>query len=82
MNLKNPRQAHLEQCSQALVTLMIFVMVLLLLQLWLVTVALEEYLAARHGLAIPTFAASCGCFLLNLWLLKYVYDIDRKSGDE
>ncbi len=74
---KDPRLAKLEQRSQAIVMLMVFVMVVLLIQLWLITIALEEYLAARTTAAIPTFLASGFCFLLNLWLLKYVYDIDR-----
>ena len=43
--------------------------------------ALEEYLAAHTALAIPTFAASGFCFLINLWLLKYLYDIDRNGED-
>ena len=61
--------------------LMILVMVILLIQLWLVTIALEEYLAAHTALAIPTFAASGFCFLINLWLLKYLYDIDRNEDN-
>lgn len=76
---KDPRATRLEQRSQAILTLMIFIMVILLIQLWLITIALEEYLAARLTLAIPTFLASGACFLLNLWLLKYLYDIDRRE---
>lgn len=66
------------QRTQLISMLMIFVLVLLLIQLWLVTIALEEFLGAKSSLALPTFLASLGCFGLNLWVLKYVNDIDRK----
>ena len=66
--------------SQAIVTLMIMVLIILLIQLWLITIAMEEYFAARTALALPTFLASGGCFVLNLWLLKYLYDIDREKS--
>ena len=73
----DPRLAKLEQRTQSVTTLTILVLVVLLIQLWLLTIALEEYMAARTELALPTFGASCLCFLLNLWLLKYLYDVDR-----
>ena len=76
---KDPRLARLEQRSQAVATLMVLVMMILLIQLWLITIALEEFLAAHTALAIPTFAASGVCFLINLWLLKYLYDIDHEA---
>ncbi len=79
MIFKDPRLIKLERRSQALLTLMALVMILLLVQLWLLNIALEDYLAARTALAIPTFAASGFCFLINLWLLKYLYDIDKKE---
>ena len=71
--------AQLEQRSQAISMLMIFVLLVLLLQFWLLSVAIEEYLAAHTALAIPTCAASGFCFLINLGLLKYLYEIDRKE---
>ena len=67
-----------ERRSQAVVTLMIMVLVIFLIQLWLITIALEDYLAADYRLAFPTFLASGGCFLVSLWLLKYLYDVDRQ----
>jgi uncharacterized membrane protein (DUF485 family) len=74
---KDPRLAKLELRSQAVSTLMAIILVVLLIQLWLLTIALEDFLAARTRLAIPTFAASGFCFLLNLWLLRYLYVLDR-----
>jgi hypothetical protein len=77
--LPEPRRALWGQKTQLLGMLLIFVLLILLIQLWLVTIALEEYLAAHATLAIPTFLASLFCFGLNVWLLKYVNDIDRKE---
>ncbi len=74
---KDPRLAKLEQRSQNTMTVMIMVMVVLLIQLWLLSIALEEFMAAQSALALPTFAASGFCLLVNLWLLKYLYDVDK-----
>ena len=76
---KDPKRARWEQRTQAISLLMVGVLILLLIQLWLITIALEEFLAARTGLAIPTFLASGACFLLNLGMLKYLNDLDKKE---
>ena len=76
---KDPLLAKLEQATQNITTLMALVMLTLLIQLWLLNVALEEYMAAQNSLAVPTFLASCACFLVNLALLKYLYDIDNRE---
>ena len=79
MTQKDPRLARIEQKSQAVVPIMLGVMLTLLIQLWLVTIALESYLAADMTRAVPTFLASLFCFALNLWLLKGLYDIDGRE---
>ena len=65
------------QRTQAITLVMVFVLVLLLLQLWLLTAAMDEFLAGRGSLALPTFLASCITFGINLWLLRYVNRIDK-----
>jgi hypothetical protein len=72
-------QAGVEQQTQSITALMVIVMFLLLIQLWLVTIALEEYLAAQTHLAWPTFGASLFCLAINVGLLRYLYAIDRKE---
>jgi len=71
------QRARLEQRTRAVTVLTVVVLLVLLIQLWLITIALEEYLAAKDHLAVGTFLASGACFLLNLGLLKYLYDLDR-----
>ena len=76
---KDTYLAKLEQSTQTMSMLTILVMLVLLIQFWLLSAAIEEFLAAHTALAIPTCAASAFCFLINLGLLKYLYDIDRKE---
>ena len=75
----DPRLAKLEQRTQGIMTLMALILIVLLIQLWLLTIALEEFMAAHTALALPTFGASGFCFLLNLWLLHYLYALDKKK---
>lgn len=82
MNHKDAWLARLEQRAQNVMTLLVLVITVLLIQLWLLSISLEEYMASQSRLAIPTFAASCVCLLVNLWLLKYLYDIDRKEDTQ
>lgn len=77
MITRRPRDVRLEGRTQAISMLMIIILVVFLVQLWLITIALEAHLAADRHLAVPTFVASGFCLALNLWLLKYLYDIDR-----
>jgi hypothetical protein len=70
----------IEQRTQAMTALMVLVMFILLIQLWLITIALEEHLAAQTHFAWPTFGASLFCLAINLGLLKYLYGIDRKES--
>ncbi len=80
MILKNPHTAKQDQKSSGLLSVMLMVMLGLLIQLWLLNIAVEEYLAAHVGLAAPTFLASLFCFALNLAGLKYLYVIDSKEA--
>lgn len=79
MILKNPRTARQEQKMSGVLTVLILVMFVLLLQLWLLNIAVEAYLAARIGLAAPTFFASLCCFGLNLIALRYLLTIDKRD---
>lgn len=78
MNAREADHAKMRHKSSAVTALMCVALVLFLIQLWLITIALEEHLAARHHLALPTSLASGFCFVLNLAVLKYLYDVDRK----
>lgn len=81
MIYRNPYTAKREQKSQGFQILMIFSLILLLIQLWLNTIALEAHLAAHAELAFPTFVASGFCFALNLWVLHYLNAVDGEEDD-
>jgi len=77
--IKPDRNVIWTQKTQILSMLMAFVLLILLIQLWLITIAFEEFLGSKASLAIPTFLASLGCLALNLRVLKQVNDIDKKD---
>ena len=58
---RDPNRSRWAQSAQAITMIMVFVLVVLLIQLWLITIALEEFLAARSTLAVSTFLASLFC---------------------
>jgi len=67
----------MDQRATAMQLLLSVVLIVLLIQLWLVTAALEDTMAGADVLQLPTFIASGACFFANLGLLKYLYDLDR-----
>ena len=73
-------RAWWERRAQAVTVILVFVLVVFLVQLWILGVAVEEWMAERRGLALPTFLASGFCLLLNLAFLRYLSDLDRDKG--
>ena len=56
------------------------VLVLVILQLWLLTATMNAFLGGDEGVIWPAAAASCVCLLLNLGLLRYLYQIELPQG--
>ena len=54
-----------------------FVLILVVLQLWLLTATMNAYLGGDDAVVWPAAAASFGCFLLNLGLLRYLARLTR-----
>lgn len=77
---RDQRTAWWQRRSLAIGVILFFVIVVFLIQLYLIDIAIEEHLAERHALALPTFLASGACFLLNLGFLRYLRDLDREKG--
>jgi hypothetical protein len=55
------------------------VLILVILQLWLLTATMNAYLGGDDGVIWPAAIASTICLLLNLGLLKYLYQIERPN---
>ena len=53
--------------------ILVFVVLIVVLQLWLLTATTNAYLGGDTGVAIPAALVSLACLGLNLGLLRYLY---------
>ena len=53
------------------------VLILVVLQLWLLTATMNAFLGGDEGVIWPAALASTVCLLLNVGLLRYLYQIER-----
>ena len=61
---------------------LLFVVVLLVTQMWLLTATLESYLAGHTGVALPGFLASAVLSLACLGIYRLVIRLDRAPEKE
>lgn len=66
------RPSTREQRTAIVNGILCFVLTLVVLQLWLLTATMNAFLGGDDGVVWPAFAASGGCSLLNLALLRYL----------
>jgi hypothetical protein len=57
--------------------MLVFVLIVLILQLWLLTATMNAYLGGDDSVVWPAAGASLICLLLNLGLLRYLGKITR-----
>lgn len=50
---------------------------LVVLQLWLLTATMNAFLGGDDSVVGPAAAASIGCLLVNLWLLRRLFYLER-----
>ena len=55
----------------------LFIVLLLMVQMWLLTASLESYLAGHHGVAVPALLSSLALFGICGFLYRLVLRIDR-----
>lgn len=55
---------------------LLFVVVIVVLQLWLLTATLNAYLGGDSSTVLPAGLASLACLGLNVGLLFYLYRLD------
>ena len=58
--------------------LLILVGLSVIIQLWIVAAAMEALLAHEYQLLFPLFAGSAVLFIVNLALLRIVFNFDRQ----
>ena len=66
-----------DQRSVIVYGMLVFVLMLVVLQLWLLTATMNAYLGGDDSVVWPAAGASLFCLLLNLGLLRYLYRIER-----
>jgi hypothetical protein len=54
-----------------------FCLILVVSQLWLLTASMNAYLGGDDSVVWPAAGASVCCLLLNVGLLRYLYQLDR-----
>ena len=56
------------------------VALLVVLQLWLLTATMNAFLGGDASVVWPAAAASLGCLLVNLWLLRRLVYLQQAGG--
>ena len=57
--------------------MLVFILILVVLQLWLFTATMNAYLGNDEAVIWPAAIASIFCLLLNAGLIRYLYAIER-----
>jgi len=66
-----------EQQAPVILGILVFVLILVVCQLWLLTATMNAFLGGDDAVIWPAAGASLACFLLNLGLLRYLLRLDR-----
>lgn len=56
--------------------MLVFVILLVVLQLWLLIATMNAYLGGDNATAIPAAIVSAACLALNAGLLRYLYRLE------
>jgi hypothetical protein len=65
-----------EQRTPIVQGMLVFVLILVMLQLWLLTATMNAYLGGDDRVVWPAAVASVACFVLNAGLVAYLYRLD------
>ena len=66
-----------DQRTTIITGMLVFVLIVVVVQLWLLTATMNAYLGGDEEVIWPAAAASAACLLLNVGLLGYMYRIER-----
>ena len=74
-----PRRAFSrDQRSTIVYGMLVFVLIIVILQLWLFTATMNAFLGGDATAIWPAAGASLACLALNDGLLRYLYRIERE----
>jgi divalent metal cation (Fe/Co/Zn/Cd) transporter len=60
--------------------MLIFVLIVVVLQLWLLTATMNAWLGGDDSIVWPAVAVSAACLALNVGLFRYLVRIERAKG--
>ena len=80
MSAPLPRPFSRDQRMPILHGMVIFVLVIVVLQLWLLTATMNAWLGGDESIVWPGLAVSAGGFALNAGLLAYLRRLERAGG--
>ena len=77
MNVSTKRPFSRDQRSTIVYGMLVFVLMIVILQLWLLTATMNAWLGGDDSVVWPAAAVSAGGLALNVGLLTFLGRIDR-----
>jgi len=77
MNASLKRPFSRDQRTTIISGMLVFVLIIVILQLWLLTATMNAWLGGDDSVVWPAAAVSAGGLALNVGLLKYLGRIER-----
>ena len=80
MNRGARRPFSRDQRTTIISGMLVFVLIVVILQLWLLTATMNAWLGGDDSVVWPAAAASLACLALSVGLLRYLARIERTVG--
>jgi hypothetical protein len=77
MSVSTKRPFSREQRVTIIHGMLVFVLVIVVLQLWLLTATMNAWLGGDDSIVWPAAAASAACLAMNVGLLGYLRRVER-----
>ena len=82
MNRSARRPFSRDQRTTIINGMLVFVLIVVILQLWLLTATMNAWLGGDESIVWPGLAVSAAGLALNLGLLSYLRRLERRRGGE
>ena len=80
MTRSSERPFSRDQRATIVSGMLVFVLIVVVLQLWLLTATMNAWLGGNQAVVWPVTAVSAAGLVLNAGLLKYLGRIERRAG--
>ena len=80
MSASSKRPFSRNQRTTIIYGMLVFVLIVVILQLWLLTATMNAWLGGDDAVVWPAAAVSAGGLALNVGLLRYLDRIERSAG--